>query len=76
MSFDQVLEQFYDTDFVENTHYKVIQSYLREGSVKKAEKHWLTKGKEYIVQENLVKDLTLRFLKTKKNENMFIRRYF
>ena len=66
MSFDQVLEQYYDTDIVENTHYEVIQSYLREGSVKKAEKHWLTKGKEYIVQEDLVNDLTLRFSENKE----------
>jgi len=36
------------------------------GSVKKAEKHWLTKGKEYIVQEDLVNDLTLRFSENKE----------
>ena len=66
MSFNQVLEQYYDTDIVENTHYEVIQSYLREGRVKKAEKHWLTKGKEYIVQEDLVNDLTLRFSENKE----------
>ena len=66
MSFDQVLEQYYDTDIVENTHYEVIQSYLRQGNVKKAEKHWLTKGKEYIVQEDLVNDLILRFSENKE----------
>ena len=66
MSFDQVLEQYYDTDIVEYTHYEVIQSYLREGRVKKAEKHWLTKGKEYIVQEHLVNDLISRFSEKKE----------
>ena len=66
MSFEQVLEQYYDTDIVENTHYEVIQSYIKEGNVKKAEKHWLTKGKEYIVQEDLVNDLTLRFSENKE----------
>ena len=35
-------------------------------NVKKAEKHWLTKGKEYIVQEDLVNDLTLRFSENKE----------
>ena len=66
MSFNQALEQYYDTEIIENVHYEVIQSYLKEGKINKAEKYWLTKGKEYIVQETLINDLTSRFSQNKK----------
>ena len=61
MSFNQVLDQYYDTDIIENVHYQIIKSYIEQGNDKKARNHWLEKGINFIKQEKLVLELTETF---------------
>ena len=56
-SINQVLDLYYDADIIENVHYQVIQSYLKQGNNKKARIHWNDKGKESITKEKLVLEL-------------------
>ena len=65
MSFNQVLDLYYDTDIIENVHYQVIQSYLKQGNNKKARNHWIDKGKESITKEKLVIELIEVFSQNK-----------
>ena len=58
MSFNQVLDLYYDTDIIEIVHYEVIKSYLKQGNDKKARSHWINKGRDFIKQEKLVLELT------------------
>ena len=58
MSFNQVLDLYYDTDIIENIHYEIIKSYLKQGNDKKARSHWISKGRDSIKQEKLVLELT------------------
>ena len=62
MSFNQVLDLYYDADIIESVHYQIIQSYLKQGNNKKARSHWINKGKEYITKEKLVLELNEVFL--------------
>ena len=57
MSFNQVLDLYYDTDIIESVHYQIIQSYLKQGNNKGARNHWFDKGKESITKEKLVIEL-------------------
>ena len=61
MSFNQVLDQYYDTDIIESVHYQIIKSYIEQGNDKKARNHWLEKGINFIKQEKLVLELTETF---------------
>lgn len=61
MSFNQVLDQYYDTDIIENVHYQIIKSYIEQGNIKKARNHWLEKGMNFIKKEKLVLELTETF---------------
>ena len=65
MSFNQVLELYYDTDIIETVHYQIIQSYLKQGNNKKARNHWIDKGKESITKEKLVIELIEVFSQNK-----------
>ena len=58
MSFNQVLDLYYDTDVIENVHYEIIKSYLKQGNNKKARSYWVNKGKNFIRQDKLVLELT------------------
>ena len=62
MSFNQVLDLYYDADIIESVHYQIIQSYLKQGNNKKARSHWIDKGKESITNEKLVLELNEVFL--------------
>ena len=63
MSFNQVLDQYYDTDIIESVHYEVIKSYLKQGDKKKAKSYWVNKGRDFIKEEKLVHELTEVFSK-------------
>ena len=61
MSFNAVIDQYYDTEIIEKVHFEVIKSYVKEGSVKKAEKHWVNKGQSYISDEEIINEITELF---------------
>ncbi|GIT58043.1 MAG: hypothetical protein Ct9H300mP18_14720 [Candidatus Neomarinimicrobiota bacterium] len=46
MSFNSVLDQYYDTDIVEEVHVGVIKSYIKNNKIKQAKEYWLNKGQE------------------------------
>ena len=54
MSFNQVLDLYYDTDIIESVHYEIIKSYLKQGKDRKARSHWINKGRDSIKKEKLV----------------------
>ena len=57
MSFNSVLDQYYDTDIVEEVHVGVIKSYIKSNKIKKAKEYWLNKGQEDIVSEELINEV-------------------
>ena len=57
MSFNQILDLYYDTNVIENVHYEIIKSYLKQGDDKTAKSYWINKGKNFIKQEKLVLEL-------------------
>jgi outer membrane protein assembly factor BamD len=61
MSFSAVIDQYYDTDIMEQVHFEVIKSYFKEGNIQKAEKHWVDKGQSYISNEELINEITELF---------------
>ena len=61
MSFNAVIDQYYDTEIIERVHIEVIKSYFNEGSVQKAEKYWVDKGQAYISDEELINEITELF---------------
>ena len=61
MSFSAVIDQYYDTDIMEQVHFEVIKSYFNEGNIQKAEKHWVDKGQSYISNEELINEITELF---------------
>jgi len=61
MSFSAVIDQYYDTDVMEQVHFEVIKSYFKEGNIQKAEKHWVDKGQSYISNEELINEITELF---------------
>lgn len=61
MSFNAVINQYYDTEIIEKVHFEVIKSYVKEGNVQKAEKHWVNKGQSYISNEEIINEITELF---------------
>ena len=61
MSFNAVIDQYYDTDIIEKVHFEVIKSYAKEGNSLKAEKHWVDKGQSYISNEEIINEITELF---------------
>ena len=57
MSFNSVLDQYYDTDIVEEVHVGVIKSYIKSNKIKQAKEYWLNKGQEDIVSEELINEV-------------------
>ena len=57
MSFNSVLDQYYDTDIVEEVHVGVIKSYIKNNKIKQAKEYWLNKGQEDIVSEELINEV-------------------
>ena len=57
MSINSVLDQYYDTDIVEEVHVGVIKSYIKNNKIKQAKEYWLNKGQEDIVSEELINEV-------------------
>ena len=66
MSFNEALDQYYDTDIIDQIHYGIIKSFVKEKNIDQAKKHWLKKGKKHIVREDLVEEIDQLFIKEKK----------
>ena len=52
-----MLDQYYDTDIVEEVHVCVIKSYIKSNKIKQAKEYWLNKGQEDIVSEELINEV-------------------
>ena len=57
MSFNSVLDQYYDTDIVEQVYVGMIKSYIKSNKIKQAKEYWLNKGQEEIVSEELINEI-------------------
>tara|TARA_Y100000588_G_scaffold284757_1_gene302372 strand:- start:738 stop:1445 length:708 start_codon:yes stop_codon:yes gene_type:complete len=66
MSFNNVLDQYYDTDIVEEVHVGVIKSYIKSNKIKQAKEYWLNKGQEDIVSEELINEIEHLFAEVEK----------
>ena len=66
MSFNNVLDQYYDTDIVEEVHVGVIKSYIKSNKIKQAKEYWLNKGQEDIVSEELINEIENLFAEVEK----------
>ena len=66
MSFNDALDQYYDTDIIDQIHYGIIKSFVKEKNIDQAKKHWMNKGKEHIVREDLVEEIDQLFIDEKK----------
>ena len=66
MSFNSVLDQYYDTDIVEEVHVGVIKSYIKSNKIKQAKEYWLNKGQEDIVSEELINEIDHLFSEVEK----------
>ena len=66
MSFNSVLDQYYDTDIVEEVHVGVIKSYIKNNKIKQAKEYWLNKGQEDIVSEELINEIDHLFAEVEK----------
>lgn len=61
MSFNRVLDQYYDTDIIERVHFGVIQSYVKDNKLDQAKEYWLGKGHRDIVTEELISEIDQLF---------------
>ena len=66
MSFNSVLDQYYDTDIVEEVHVGVIKTYIKSNKIKQAKEYWLDKGQEDIVSEELINEIEHLFAEVEK----------
>ncbi|OUW38108.1 MAG: hypothetical protein CBD44_01790 [Flavobacteriaceae bacterium TMED184] len=66
MSFNDALNQYYDTDIIDQIHYGIIKSYVKEKNIDLAKKYWLNKGKDHIVREDLIEEIDQLFTKEQK----------
>ena len=66
MSFNSVLDQYYDTDIVEEVHVGMIKSYIKSNKIKQAKEYWLNKGQEEIVSEELINEIEHLFAEVEK----------
>ena len=66
MSFNNVLDQYYDTDIVEEVHVGVIKSYIKSNKIEQAKEYWLNKGQEDIVSEELINEIEHLFAEVEK----------
>ena len=66
MSFNRVLDQYYDTDIVEKVHFGVIQSFVKDNKLEQAKEYWLDKGSKDIVNEALISEIDQLFAKSEK----------
>ena len=66
MSFNSVLDQYYDTDIVEEVHVGVITSYIKSNKIKQAKEYWLNKGQDDVVKDQLIDEINQLFSKAEK----------
>jgi len=66
MSFNSVLDQYYDTDIVEQVYVGMIKSYIKSNKIKQAKEYWLNKGQEEIVSEELINEIEHLFAEVEK----------
>ena len=66
MSFNRVLDQYYDTDIVEKVHFGVIQSFVKDNKLEQAKEYWLDKGSKDIVNEALINEIDQLFAESEK----------
>jgi len=66
MSFNNALDQYYDTDIIDHVHVGIIKSFIQEKNIDQAKEYWLNKGQEYIVREELIEEVDQLFTKVEK----------
>ncbi len=48
MSFDQILDKYYDTDIIVDVHINIIDSYIKDNKTGDALAHWKEHSYKYI----------------------------
>ena len=66
MSFNRVLDDYFDTDVVQEVHIGVIKSYLLEEKTGLAKEYWINKGRDVVVKDQLIDEVNQLFLKAEK----------
>jgi len=66
MSFNRVLDDYYDTDVIQEVHIGIIKSFLMEKKIDLAKEYWLNKGQDDIVKDQLIDEIKKLFLKVEK----------
>ena len=66
MSFNNALDQYYDTDIIDHVHVGIIKSFIQEKNIDQAKEYWLNKGQEHIVREELIEEVEQLFKKVEK----------
>jgi len=66
MSFNNALDQYYDTDIIDQIHVGIIKSFVQEKNIDQAKEYWLNKGQEHILREELIEELDQLFINAEK----------
>ena len=66
MSFNRVLDDYYDTDIVQEVHVGVVKSFLLENKTELAKEYWLNKGQDDVVNDQLIDEINQLFSKAEK----------
>ena len=66
MSFNRVLDDYYDTDIVQEVHISVVKSFLLEKRIDSAKEYWLNKGQDDVVKDHLIEEINELFSKAEK----------
>ncbi len=66
MSFNNALDQYYDTDIIEEVHVGMIKSFIQEKNINQAKDYWLNKGQKHIVREEFIEEVDQLFKKAEK----------
>ena len=66
MSFNNALDQYYDTDIIDQVHVGIIKSFIQEKNIDQAKKYWINTGQEYIVRDDLIEEVNKSFIEAEK----------
>ena len=66
MSFNRVLDDYYDTDIVQEVQIGVVKSFLLEKKTGLAKEYWLNKGQDDVVNDQLIDEINQLFSKAEK----------
>ena len=66
MSFNRVLDDYYDTDIVQEVHIGVVKSFLLEKKTGLAKEYWFNKGQNDVVNNQLIDEINQLFSKAEK----------